>query len=98
MHVTESNLFSKKGECIPMPKQSRTRNRHFFRLSAGGTLMALLSSSLAVLPIEVRSGSFLVSAAHAQSQFEEDVQKFEKDVKEKSEKIAKDVQREVSIA
>ncbi len=89
MHVTVSNLFSKQGECIPMPKQSRPRNPHFFRLSAGGTLIAaiLISGSFADLG---SSGSFFVSTAHAQSQFEEKAKKLGKDVKEKAEKIEKD--------
>ena len=90
MHVTESNLFSNKGECIPMPKQGRNRNRHYFRLSGGGTLMAIAILALGSFADRGSIGSFRVSAAHAQSQFEEKAQELGKDVREKAQKLGKD--------
>ncbi|MGA7327760.1 MAG: efflux RND transporter periplasmic adaptor subunit [Rhodomicrobium sp.] len=72
-----------------MPKQRRNRNRHYFRLSTGGTLLPIAILALGSFADRGSIGSFGVSAAHAQSKFEEDVQKFKGDVQ----KFQQDVQQ-----
>jgi HlyD family secretion protein len=75
-----------------MSKQRRTRNRHFFRLSTSGTFIAVAILALGSFADRGSRGSFFVSAAHAQSKFEEDVHKFKEDVQKFQEDVHKKVQ------
>ncbi len=73
-----------------MPKYGRVQNRHFFRLSAAATLMAVAMLALGSFADRGSTGCFLVSAAHAQP--EEDFQRFQKDVQQKLEPLHQKLQ------
>ncbi len=73
-----------------MSKRRRTRNCQLFRLSAAGTLMAVTILALGSIADRGSTGSFLISAAHAQP--EEDFQKFQKDVQQKLEPLHQKLQ------
>ena len=66
------------------------QNRHFFRLSAAATLMAVAMLALGSFADRGSTGCFLVSAAHAQP--EEDFQRFQKDVQQKLEPLHQKLQ------
>ncbi len=70
-----------------MSKQRRSRNRHFFRLTAGGALIAVAILAAGSVAGRVSWGSFFVRGADAQSKFEEDVQKFKNDVQKFKENV-----------